>query len=92
MGIDDVDENHEGAELYRLGDLSEEPVRDHVLTIDCDTCIMKGTDACADCVVSFICSAEPDEAIVVDVAEIRALRMLGDAGLVPHLRHRRRTG
>lgn len=63
-----------------------------VFTIDCAQCAMQGTDACADCVVTFICSRGPDEAVVVDVAEVRALRMLGDAGLVPHLRHRRRTG
>jgi hypothetical protein len=60
--------------------------------IDCDECAMQHTDACDDCVVSFICSREPDEAIVVDVTEIRALRMLGEVGLTPRLRHRRRTG
>lgn len=65
---------------------------DGVLTIDCDACVMQGTDVCADCVVSLICSSEPDEAVVIDVAEIRALRMLGEAGLVPRLRHARRTG
>jgi hypothetical protein len=62
------------------------------LTIDCDTCVMQHTDVCADCVVTFICSRDADEAIVVDVSEERALRLLSDAGLVPRLRHRRRTG
>jgi hypothetical protein len=62
------------------------------LSIDCDTCVMHHTDACDDCVVTFICSREPDEAVVIDVDEARALRLLGDVGLVPHLRHRRRTG
>lgn len=62
------------------------------LTIDCDQCVMQHTDACSDCVVSFICSREPGDAVVVDVGEYRALRMLADSGLVPELRHRRRTG
>ena len=61
-------------------------------TIDCDDCAMQGTDACADCVVTFICSREPGEAVVVDVAEARAIRLLSSAGLLPGLRHIRRTG
>jgi hypothetical protein len=59
---------------------------DEVSVISCDDCIMQGTDACADCVVTFICGREPDEAVVIDVAEARAVRMLGEAGLVPRLR------
>jgi len=54
--------------------------------ISCDDCVMAHTDACDDCVVTFICGREPDEAVVIDVAEARAMRMLGDAGLVPPLR------
>ena len=61
------------------------------LTIDCDTCSLQGTDACDDCVVTFLCGREPDEAVVIDVAEARAVRLLGQAGLVPSLRHLRRT-
>lgn len=53
---------------------------------------MQHTDACDDCVVSFICGREPDEAVVFDADEARALRLLGGAGLVPGLRHVRRTG
>jgi hypothetical protein len=62
------------------------------LIIDCDDCVMQGTDACDDCIVSYLCSREPDDALIIDVAEIRALRALGDGGLVPRLRHERRTG
>ena len=51
---------------------------------------MQHTDACSDCVVTFICSREPGDALVVDVGEYRALRMLSESGLVPELRHRRR--
>ena len=62
------------------------------ITISCDDCAMQGTSACDDCVVTFICGREPDEAVVIDAAEARAVRLLAEAGLVPGLRHRRRTG
>ena len=52
----------------------------------------RAPSACADCVVTFICSREPGEAVVVDVAEERAMRLLSGAGLLPELRHVRRTG
>jgi len=58
-------------------------------TISCEDCSMRGTSACEGCVVSFICDREPDDAIIIDVAEERAIRMLGRSGLVPPLRHRR---
>ena len=62
------------------------------MVIDCDTCAMHDTDACADCVVSFVISNDPGEALVVDLAEMRAIRLLGEAGLVPRLRHRATMG
>jgi hypothetical protein len=53
--------------------------------IECDRCMMQGTEQCRDCVVSFILESEEG---VVDVSpeEARAIRSLGDAGLVPPLR------
>lgn len=63
-----------------------------MVRISCDECSMEGSDVCSDCVVTFICSREPDDAVVVDVAEARAIRMLSASGLVPELRHQRRTG
>lgn len=58
------------------------------LTISCDECSMQSTAACEGCVVTFICDRQPEDAVVIDVAEARALRMLGRSGLVPPLRHR----
>lgn len=58
------------------------------LIIDCDSCVLQATDACADCVVSFLCDLEPGAPVVVNLAEARAMRTLGDAGLAPPLRHR----
>jgi len=60
------------------------------LRIDCAECALEHTEACADCVVTFICRREPDDAVVFEVAELRALRALGDGGLVPRLRHAER--
>ena len=61
--------------------------RPDVLTIDCDACAMQGTDACDDCVVSFVVRRDPQDALVIDVQEARAVRLLAGAGLVPRLRH-----
>lgn len=57
------------------------------LRLDCDECAMQHTPTCDDCVVTFLCAREPDDAVIVDVAELAALRSLGRAGLVPRLRH-----
>jgi hypothetical protein len=63
-----------------------------MLRIDCDECVMQGTDACRDCVVTFITEREPGEAIVIDAGEERAVRALARAGLVPELRHQPCSG
>jgi hypothetical protein len=62
------------------------------ITIDCDTCRFQHTDACDDCMVSFLLDREPDDAVVIDVDEARAMRMLERAGLVPTLRFTSRAG
>jgi hypothetical protein len=62
------------------------------MEISCDECAMQGTPACEDCVVTYLCDHEPGDAVVIDVGEARALRLLADSGLVPRLRHVRRTG
>ena len=58
-----------------------------MITIDCGECVMRQTTTCDDCVVSFVMNREPGEALVIDVEEERAVRMLAKAGLVPRLRH-----
>ena len=62
------------------------------LTIDCDRCTLHGTDACDDCVVSFLLGRDPDDAVVIDADEARAMRMLERAGLVPTLRFIHKAG
>ena len=63
---------------------------------------MRETDACAVCVVTFLFQEASEEhenlesahigaesmAVVFDISEIRAMRALAEAGLVPTLRHR----
>jgi hypothetical protein len=62
------------------------------VSISCEECVLEGTAACEECVVTFLLAPTAGEAIVVDVAEARAVRMLQRAGLVPELRFRRRVG
>lgn len=60
---------------------------DTSFTISCGECTMRATPACNDCVVTFLCEREPDDAVTIDLAEERAVRLLAAAGLVPRLRH-----
>ena len=57
------------------------------MRIDCDDCRMQHTSVCDDCVVTFIVGREPGDAVIIDVEEERAVRLLARAGLVPYLRH-----
>jgi hypothetical protein len=57
--------------------------------IDCDECQMRRTEACGDCVVTFILGREPGDALVIDVEEERVIRRFTRVGLLPDLRHRR---
>jgi hypothetical protein len=66
-------------------------VADAVLRIDCAECALEGTDACRDCVVTFLCDRAPGDAVTIDLAEERSIRLLAEVGLVPALRHVRRT-
>ncbi|MDO8391825.1 MAG: hypothetical protein Q7V57_15225 [Actinomycetota bacterium] len=59
--------------------------------ISCDTCVMDGSADCADCVVTHLLSPAPREAVVLNLAEVRAMRLLAEAGMVPTLRHREAT-
>ena len=61
------------------------------LVLDCDECKMQNTQACDDCVVTYILDRR-DGAIIFDAAEERAIRSLGRAGLVPEVRFNARTG
>ena len=68
------------------------PMSTDTFTIDCEQCSLQGTNACDDCVVSFLLDREPDDAVVIDADEARAMRMLERAGLVPSLLFSERAG
>ena len=61
------------------------------ITLDCATCSQLHTETCNDCIVTFLVAREPGDAVVIDVDTERALRVMGEGGLVPRLRHRRRA-
>ncbi len=52
--------------------------------IDCDTCIGQHTDACDDCVVTFILHS--GSSLDLETEELEALDVLAEEGLVPRLR------
>ena len=60
------------------------------MIIDCDTCVMDGTSACADCIVPVLLAGTSGR-IKVGTEEEDALRYLSEAGLVAPLRLVRRA-
>jgi len=77
------------------------------MIISCDTCCMRATALCADCVVTHVLSpaaVEPSardpaaaesvaldtstgEPVVLDAEDLRVVRLLVKAGMMPTLRH-----
>lgn len=72
----------------RIAVTSQESPSDGSLEISCETCVMRASAACDDCVVSFFCDESGSSAVVLNLEEQRNLRMLANAGMVPTLRHR----
>ncbi len=63
------------------------------ISISCDDCSLQATQACEDCLVSFLLGPDDRaEAVIVDVVEARAMKMLERAGLLPSIRFERRVG
>jgi hypothetical protein len=52
------------------------------MIVDCDRCAARG-HGCADCVISVLLG--PPDQLDLDEDERRALNLLADAGIVPHL-------
>lgn len=61
------------------------------MLIDCDDCVMQHTAACDDCIVTHLLDP-PEGAVVFDLAEQRALKVLADGGLTPGNRYRPASG
>ena len=58
------------------------------INVSCDTCIMRFTAHCADCLLTHIISPAPKELVELDEVEQRAMALLARAGMVPTLLHR----
>lgn len=74
--------------LRLVPDLAPDPG----LTIDCSLCVAQFTDACDDCLVSYLVGHEIGTPVVLDQEETRAVELLNDAGLVPPSRFEHRHG
>lgn len=55
------------------------------MLIDCDTCVMRDTDACGDCVVTALLDL-PDGPLVFDGEQARVISLFQDGGLLPQTR------
>lgn len=55
------------------------------MLIDCNECAMQNTEACRDCVVSFVLHDRRGP-LEVDEEQAGALEVLAEIGLVPELR------
>ncbi|MFY0408855.1 hypothetical protein [Solicola sp. PLA-1-18] len=62
-----------------------EPTSHDPVTVDCDSCLVRGPRACGDCVVSVLLGGPPD-GVHLDPQEQDALAALASVGLVPPLR------
>jgi hypothetical protein len=60
------------------------PVQPSVV-IDCDSCAVRSSAACGDCVVTVLLGSPP-EGITLDDSEVAAIDVLSREGLVPPLR------
>jgi hypothetical protein len=58
------------------------------ITISCDSCVMRGTAHCADCIVTHVLAPPPHERVTFTDEEMVAMALLARAGLVPTLLHR----
>ena len=61
------------------------------MLIDCESCVMRDTDACDGCIVTYLLDRPPG-AVVFDVEEERAIRTLQEQGLAPGSRFQPRAG
>lgn len=51
---------------------------------------MRETPTCEDCIVTYLCERDTGTAVVISLDDVRAMKALADAGLVPELRHQAR--
>jgi len=64
-------------------------MKENYISVNCETCVMKDTATCADCIVTYICDRKPEDAVVISMEEWRSMRSLNKAGLLPGLQHKK---
>ncbi len=62
------------------------------ITISCDSCVMRASAHCADCIVTHVLTPAPHEPTSFTDEEIAAVTLLARAGMVPTLLHREADG
>lgn len=66
---------------------TQDPDRDRSVSLDCTDCPgragpVNGGGFCEGCVVAFLLGREDDDAVVHDICEERALRLLAQSGML----------
>lgn len=56
--------------------------------ISCDSCMLRQSAACADCLVTHVLQLDQRSTMDFTDVELRAVQLLAQAGMVPSLRHR----
>lgn len=56
------------------------------MIISCDECVRQHTETCHQCVVTYLLRSD-DHGVELAPTDVRAVRLLVGAGLVPRLRH-----
>ena len=66
---------------------------DTAITVSCDECAVGRGPSCEDCLVTFLVAEDERRQgrVVIEAEELRAVRMLAGAGLVPALRYCKRA-
>ncbi len=67
-----------------------EQMSETAFSVSCDDCRFDGTSTCGDCVVNLLLHRDPHDAVIFNVDDVRAMRLLADGGLLPEIRHERR--
>ncbi len=57
------------------------------LSISCNECVRRGTPDCADCLVTFVLGATPDE-LVMTSADAQVVQLFTAQGMIPRLKFR----
>ncbi len=58
-------------------------------SISCNDCVRRGTNDCADCLVSFVLGETPDE-LVMTSTDAQVVQLFAAQGMIPRLKFQHR--